>query len=158
MDRDNQNQVRPDAAAAGQRAPIVDESPSMRRRQIATILGGGATGFAIGAAIVLLVDRSRSSGDAGDLQVWLLGLPLLLSIPGLVIGWVLAGMRNVDDVDAPVRLRRFARRGRAATSVDGQLPGSDVPPHVAPLGEPETDMPVDPTASPPQVQAPPEAR
>jgi len=133
----DRNEVVPEAGV-GNRTPIVDEEPSTRRRQIATVLGGTLVGFLVGALVVLLIDRRNATGSSDDLEVWLFGLPVLLAIAGTVIGWVLAGMRNVDDVDAPVRLRRFARRGRAATSVDGQLPGSEVPPRYEP--EPtETD-------------------
>ena len=114
--------------SGGARAPIVDDPPRRRHRRMATILGGTLTGFLIGAVAVLLIDRARYSGDAGDPKTWIFGLPMLLAIAGTVIGAVLDGMRNVEDVDAPVRLRRFERQGRAATSVDGQTPGSSVPP------------------------------
>ena len=45
---------------------------------------------------------------------------------------------TVEDVDAPIRMRRFARQGRAATSEQGQLPGSPVAPRYE---EPPTDPP-----------------
>jgi hypothetical protein len=45
---------------------------------------------------------------------------------------VAAGLPSVEVVDAPVRQRRFRRAGRAATSEQGQLPASDVPPRYAP--------------------------
>jgi hypothetical protein len=114
--------------SGGARSPIVDDPPPRRHRRLATILGGTLTGFAIGALVVLLVDRARYSGDATDPRTWIFGLPLLLAIGGTVVGAVIDGVRNVEDVDAPVRLRRFERQGRAATSVDGQTPGSSVPP------------------------------
>jgi hypothetical protein len=37
---------------------------------------------------------------------------------------------EVEVVDAPVRMPRFRRMGRAATSERGQLPGSPVAPHM----------------------------
>jgi len=92
------------------------------------MFSGTAIGFLLGAAVVLLVDRSRDTGDSGNLAVWVFGLPLLLAIAGTVIGWVMAGLPSAPVMDAPVRQRRFARRGVAATSVRGQTPGSDVPP------------------------------
>jgi hypothetical protein len=129
--------------SGGARAPIVDDPPRRRHHRVATILGGTLTGFAIGAIAVLLIDRARYSGDATDPKTWIFGLPLLLAIGGTVVGAVIDGLRNVEDVDAPVRLRRFEREGRAATSVDGQTPGSAVPPVY------EEDRPGEPHSRPP---------
>jgi hypothetical protein len=131
MTSDDRNEVLPEAGV-GDRTPIVDEEPVTRHKQLVTVFGGTVVGFGLGALFVLLIDRRNYTGSADNLPTWLFGLPVLLAIAGTVIGMVLAGMRNVDDVDAPVRLRRFARRGQAATSVDGQLPGSEVPPHYEP--------------------------
>jgi uncharacterized integral membrane protein len=131
MRPDDQNELLPESGV-GDRTPIVDEEPSTRRKQLATVFGGTLVGLVVGALLVVLIDRQNSTGSSGNIETWLFGLPILLAIAGTVIGSVLAGMRNVDDVDAPVRLRRFARRGRAATSVKGQLPGSDVPPRYEP--------------------------
>jgi hypothetical protein len=89
---------------------------------------GAVAGYAIGGGVVLAMDRARYSGRASDIVVWLVGLPTLLAIAGAVIGSLVAAWRTVEDVDAPVRVARFVRRGRAATSEQGQLPGSSVPP------------------------------
>lgn len=143
MTTDDRNEVVP-PAGVGDRTPFVDEEPSTRRRQLATVFGGTLVGFTVGALLVVLIDRRNATGSSDNIETWLFGLPVLLAIAGTVIGWVLAGMRNADDVDAPVRLRRFARRGRAATSVDGQLPGSAVPPQYEPehgRQESRTDIP-----------------
>jgi hypothetical protein len=105
------------------------EPRSRTRRRIAAILIGAAIGYAIGGAFVLLFDRARYSGDSSNLVVWLVGLPTLLAIGGAVIGSLVAAWPTVEEVDAPIRERRFARQGRAATSEQGQLPGSPVPPN-----------------------------
>jgi hypothetical protein len=131
MTLDDRHEVIPEAGV-GDRTPIVDEEPATRHKQLATVFGGTLIGFGAGALVVLLIDRQSYTGSSDSLPTWLFGLPVLLAIAGTVIGFVLAGMRNVDDVDAPVRLKRFARRNQAATSVDGQLPGSDVPPRYEP--------------------------
>ena len=83
--------------------------------------------------MVLLVDAPRATGSGGNPAVWVFGLPGFLAIAGTVIGWVAAGLPGVEVVDAPVRQRRFRRAGRAATSEQGRLPASDVPPRYAPL-------------------------
>ena len=77
---------------------------------------------------MLLLDSSRYTGSNSNPWVWVVGLPALLAIAGTVIGWVFAGAPSAEVVDAPVRQRSFEQRGVAATSVDGQEPGSDVPP------------------------------
>jgi MFS family permease len=109
-------------------APIVSDSPPRRRRRLLTILGGTAVGLIIGGGLVLFLDAGHYTGDNSNPWVWLVGLPALLAIAGTVIGWVLAGLPSAEVVDAPVRQRSFEQRGVAATSVDGQEPGSDVPP------------------------------
>ena len=126
MNRNDDLEVRPADSAAG--APIADDPPKRKHRRLGVMFSGTAIGFLLGAAVVLLVDRSRDTGDSGNLAVWVFGLPLLLAIAGTVIGWVMAGLPSAPVMDAPVRQRRFARRGVAATDVRGQTPGSDVPP------------------------------
>jgi hypothetical protein len=141
MNSEDRHEVVP-PAGVGDRTPFVDEEPSTRHKQLATVFGGTLVGFLVGALLVVLIDRRNATGSSDNIETWLFGLPILLAIAGTVIGWVLAGMRNVDDVDAPVRLRKFARRGQAATSVDGQLPGSEVPPRFEPgTTDAETDIP-----------------
>jgi hypothetical protein len=106
-----------------------DDPPARRRRRLAAILIGAVVGYALGGGFVLLFDRARYSGSASDIVVWLVGLPSLLAIGGAVIGSLVAAWPAVEDVDASLRMRKFARQGRAATSEQGQLPGSPVPPH-----------------------------
>jgi|SRR4051794_12154714 hypothetical protein len=129
MDRDDQLEVRKRDAAEG--APIVDDSPPRRRRRLAIIAAGTLAGLVVGGLVVLLVDAPRATGSGDNPAVWIVGLPGLLAIAGTVIGCVAAGLPSVEVVDAPVRQRRFRRAGRAATSDEGQLPGSDVPPRYA---------------------------
>jgi hypothetical protein len=130
VDRDDQLEVHKDEAADG--APIVDDSPPRRRRRLAIIAAGTLTGLVLGGLVVLLVDAPRATGSGDNPAVWVFGLPGFLAIAGTVIGWVAAGLPSVEVVDAPVRQRRFRRAGRAATSEQGQLPASDVPPRYAP--------------------------
>ena len=106
-----------------------DDPPARGRRRVLAILTGAVIGYAIGAGFVLVVDRARYSGNASDIVVWLVGLPIMLAIAGAVIGSLVAAWPAAEDVDAPLRVPRFARQGRAATSEQGQLPGSPVPPH-----------------------------
>jgi hypothetical protein len=87
---------------------------------------------------VVVVDRARYSGADSDLLVWLVGLPTLLAIAGAVIGSLAAAWPTVEDVDAPMRVDRYARQGRAAASERGQLPGSAVPPRYEDETPPET--------------------
>ncbi len=108
-----------------------DDPPERTRGRILAILIGAAIGYGLGACFVVLVDRARYSGGDSDLLVWLFGLPTLLAIAGAVIGSLVAAWPTVEDVDAPIRVGRFARRGRAAASEQGQLPGSAVPPRYA---------------------------
>jgi hypothetical protein len=129
MDRDDQLEVRKRDAAEG--APIVDDRPPRRRRRLAIIAAGTLIGLVVGGLVVLLVDAPRATGSGDNPAVWIVGLPGLLAIAGTVIGCVAAGLPSVEVVDAPVRQRGFRRAGRAATSDEGQLPGSDVPPRYA---------------------------
>src|SRR5438874_12238791 len=120
---------------AGQEAPdaaIMDTDPGRRKRRLGVIFGGTLIGLAVGGGAVLLIDAPRATGSSDNPVVWLVGLPALLAIAGTVIGWVVAGIMNAEIVDAPASQRRFRRRGRAATAVDGQLPGSEVPPRYRP--------------------------
>jgi len=126
MHGDDQLEVRDRDAAHG--APIVDDSPPRRHRRLAIIAAGTLTGLVVGGLVVLLVDAPRATGSGDNPAVWVFGLPGFLAIAGTVIGWVMAGLPSAPVMDAPVRQRRFARRGVAATSVRGQTPGSDVPP------------------------------
>jgi hypothetical protein len=77
---------------------------------------------------------SPRGAGRGPACSWLVGLPMLLAIGGTVIGWVIDGTFNAEVQDAPARRRRFVRRGRAATSREGQEPGSSVPPRYRPIG------------------------
>jgi MFS family permease len=122
----DQLDVRRDDSHKG--APIVSDSAPRRRRRLLTILCGTAAGLIIGGLLVALLDSHKYTGDSSNPWVWAIGLPALLAIAGTVIGWVLAGAPSAEVVDAPVRQRSFEQRGVAATSVDGQEPGSDVQP------------------------------
>jgi hypothetical protein len=128
MGRDDRLEVRARDAADG--APIVDDSPPRRRRRLG-IIAAALTGLIVGGLVVLLVDAPRATGSGDNPAVWMFGLPGFLAIAGTVIGWVAAGLPSVEVVDAPVRQRRFRRAGRAATTEQGQLPGSEVPPRFA---------------------------
>jgi hypothetical protein len=121
-------EVRARDAADG--APIVDDSPPRRRRRLG-IIAAALTGLIVGGLVVLLVDAPRATGSGDNPAVWMFGLPGFLAIAGTVIGWVAAGLPSVEVVDAPLRQRRFRRAGRAATTEQGQLPGSEVPPRFA---------------------------
>jgi hypothetical protein len=126
-----------DSDAVVRRAEAQGEDPPARtRRRILAILTGAVVGYAIGGGFVLVVDRARYSGNASDIVVWLVGLPTLLAIGGAVIGSLVAAWPAVEDVDAPLRMPRFARQGRAAASEHGQLPGSPVRPRTTKTREP----------------------
>ena len=56
---------------------------------------------------------------------------------GVLAGAVVGALPEHGVVDAPVRDARFARAGRAATSVQGQEPGSPVEPDYAPDADDE---------------------
>jgi hypothetical protein len=129
MGRDDRLEVRARDAAEG--APIVDDSPPRRRRRLGIIAAGTLTGLIVGGLVVLLVEAPRATGSGDNPAVWVFGLPGFLAIAGTVIGWVAAGLPSMEVVDAPVRQRRFRRAGRAATTEQGQLPGSEVPPRFA---------------------------
>jgi hypothetical protein len=115
-----------------------DDPPERAHRRILAILIGAGIGFGIGACFVVVVDRARYSGADSDLLVWLVGLPTLLAIAGAVIGSLVAAWPTVEDVDAPMRVDRYARQGRAAASERGQLPGSAVPPRYEDEAPPQT--------------------
>jgi hypothetical protein len=105
-----------------------DDPPERAHRRILAVVIGAVVGYGLGAGFVVVVDRARYSGADSDLLVWLLGLPTLLAIAGAVIGSLVAAWPTVEDVDAPMRVDRYVRQRRAATSQRGQLPGSAVPP------------------------------
>jgi hypothetical protein len=113
-------------------AAVLDHDPARRRRRLGVILAGTLTGLIVGGAAVVLINNPRVTGSSENPVVWLVGLPALLAIAGTVIGWVVAGLLNAEVEDSPARERRFRRRGRAATAVDGQEPGSEVPPRYRP--------------------------
>jgi hypothetical protein len=130
---------------ADSRTPLRDDSAARgRRRRLTRTTGialGAAVGLAVGIVALLVIDGFRTSGDDSSPQVLVFGLPGFTAIVGGVLGWLLSGIPEAAVVDAPVRDRRFAREGRAATSAEGQLPGSPVPPHVVPEPDDEADPP-----------------
>jgi hypothetical protein len=134
MAEENRNDVVTETAG-GDRAPIAGDAPRRRRSRLAIVLAGAVGGYVVGAAAVLIDSQRRYTGDPSHPATWLIGLPLLLAIVGTVAAVLLDATRDVEDVDAPVRLRRFRRQGRAATSTRGQTPGSDVPPRYDPEAE-----------------------
>ncbi|SRR5690348_7290288 len=115
--------------------PDADERRRRRRRHLTLASAGGAAGLAIGVILVVLVSRARQTGSWADAPVFLFGLPALLLIGGTVVGTLLSMAPESADVDAPVR-DRTSLRGAAATSEQGQLPGSPVNPDRAPAGAP----------------------
>ena len=99
-----------------------DDPPERAHRRILAVVIGALVGYGLGAGFVVAVDRARYSGADSDLLVWLLGLPTLLAIAGAVIGSLVAAWPTVEDLDAPMRVDRYVRQRRAATSQRGQLP------------------------------------
>ena len=104
-------------------APPAPQIEHRRRGQALLSAGAGLViGAVAGYGVVSEINPRQSA------YRW--GLVFALALIGLFIGGVLAETRVASDVDAPVRDVEAARRGQAATSVQGQLPGSPVRPEV----------------------------
>jgi hypothetical protein len=102
-----------------------------RRRGRATAAGGRRASSPEPWSAAWLTDRVRITGSDRSPLVIIFGIPILCVIAGAVIGALISGTREVSRIDAPVRDERFRASGRAATSAEGQLPGSPVAPRVA---------------------------
>src|SRR4051794_27170384 len=112
-----------------------DQSPAARsrdrsRRTLGTV-AGALVGLALAVLVMWLTDRIRITGSDRSPWVIIFGVPFACVVVGAVVGALLSGMREISRVDAPVRDEGFRASGRAATSAEGQLPGSPVAPRVA---------------------------
>ena len=97
-----------------------------RRRRVqagVAAAAGAVAGALIGLAAVAV------SGPSQSAYRW--GIVVALALIGFFAGGMLAEARTATDVDVPVRDVDAARRGRAATSEQGQLPGSPVKPVIS---------------------------
>ncbi len=99
-----------------------------RRRQYGGLAAGFVLGWLLGFAVEYLVGSRLVTGSASDPFSVAFGLPAALGIMFGLFGLMLGTTRDVEVVDAPVRVPRFRRLDRAATSERGQEPGSPVTP------------------------------
>ncbi|MEP6641022.1 MAG: hypothetical protein ABJB93_03835 [Gaiellales bacterium] len=99
-----------------------------RRRQFGALAAGAVTGWLIGFGLEYAVGARLVTGSASNPFSVAFGLPLALAVACGLFGLMLGTAGDVEVVDAPVRMARFHRLGRAATSERGQLPGSPVAP------------------------------
>ena len=99
-----------------------------RRRQLGGLFAGAAIGWLVGFGLEYAVGVRDITGTSSNVFSVAFGLPLALAIAMGLFGLMRGTVREVDVVDAPVRMGRFRRLGRAAASERGQLPGSAVPP------------------------------
>jgi hypothetical protein len=102
-----------------------------RRRQFTGLAAGVVVGWLIGFGLEYAVGSRPVTGSASNPFSVAFGLPLALAVAFGLFGLMLGTTREVDVVDAPVRVPRYRRLGRAATSERGQLPGSAVTPRSA---------------------------
>jgi hypothetical protein len=114
------------------RSALRAESPGTerhrRRSQFGGLFAGAAAGFIAGILLQIVFGTDRLTGHADDPFSIAFGLPVALAIAAGLFGLLLGTAREPAVQDAPVRVRRFRGLGRAATSRQGQLPGSPVPP------------------------------
>jgi hypothetical protein len=99
-----------------------------RRSQFGGLFAGAAAGFVAGLLVQWAVGAERLTGHVDDPFSVAFGLPVALAIAAGLFGLLLGTAKEPPVEDAPVRVGRFRRLGRAATSTQGQLPGSPVPP------------------------------
>jgi hypothetical protein len=99
-----------------------------RRRQFGGLAAGAVIGWLIGFGLEYAVGARLVTGSASNPFSVAFGLPLALAVACGLFGLMLGTAGEVEVVDAPVRMARFRRLGRAATSERGQLPGSQVAP------------------------------
>ena len=108
-----------------------------RRTRTVGVIAGAVVGALVGIAVLLVTDSWHTTGSDSNPAVYVFGLPVFTAAVGAVMGWLFSGIPEHGVVDAPVRDARFARAGRAATSVQGQEPGSPVEPDYAPDADDE---------------------
>jgi hypothetical protein len=101
-----------------------------RRRQFTGLAAGAAVGWLIGFGLEYAIGARLVTGSASNPFSVAFGLPLALAVACGLFGLMLGTAGDVEVVDAPVRMARFRRLGRAATSERGQLPGSPVAPRM----------------------------
>jgi hypothetical protein len=99
-----------------------------RKSQFAGLAAGALAGVVAGVLIQWAVGSERLTGHADDPFSLAFGLPVAMGIAAGLFGLLLGTAYEPPVEDAPVRVRRFRRLGRAAVSKQGQLPGSPVPP------------------------------
>jgi hypothetical protein len=99
-----------------------------RRRQFGGLAAGIVIGWLIGFGLEYAIGARLVTSSASNPFSVAFGLPLALAVACGLFGLMLGTAGDVEVVDAPVRMARFGRLGRAATSERGQLPGSPVPP------------------------------
>jgi hypothetical protein len=99
-----------------------------RRHQFIGLAGGAVLGWLAGFGLEYAVGARLVTGSASNPFSIAFGLPLALAVAFGLFGLMLGTAGEVEVVDAPVRMARFRRLGRAATSERGQLPGSPVAP------------------------------
>jgi len=99
-----------------------------RRSQFAGLFAGAVAGLVAGIAIQWAFGSERLTGHADDPFSLAFGLPVAMAIAAGLFGLLLGTAQEPPVEDAPVRVGRFRRLGRAAVSKQGQLPGSPVPP------------------------------
>jgi hypothetical protein len=99
-----------------------------RWRQFTSLAVGAVIGWLIGFGLEYAVGARLVTGSTSNPFSVAFGLPLALAVACGLFGLMLGTAAEVEVVDAPVRMARFRRLGRAATSERGQLPGSSVVP------------------------------
>jgi hypothetical protein len=101
---------------------------SRRVHQFGGLAIGAVIGWLIGFGPEYAIGARLVTGSASTPFSIAFGLPLAVAVACGLFGLMLGTAGEVDVVDAPVRVARFRRMGRAATSERGQLPGSPVAP------------------------------
>lgn len=114
------------------RGSLREEGEGRRHRrrlhQFTGLAAGAVLGWLVGFGLEYLVGSRLVTGSASNPFSIAFGLPLALAVACGLFGLMLGTAGEAEVVDAPVRMARFRRLGRAATSERGQLPGSPVAP------------------------------
>ena len=113
-------------AGASRGEPRREQAP--REASSMGLAAGAASGLVVGLLLEWAIGSERLTGHADDPFSIAFGLPVALAIAAGLFGLLVGTAREEPVEDAPVRVRRFRRMGRAAVSKRGQLPGSPVPP------------------------------